>query len=130
MAWIAPRLWRVEPRRRARAFLLGLMGGEPLPETEHDFRMDVIVTPDEVIRTPAPRRPPGILWDHLADDKISAIHALRYLPYGTRQLNDDLARFILLGGSDGEPHFGPARLSRLTGSGLDGASVAAVRRIE
>ena len=28
--------------------------------------------------------------------------------YGTRQLHDDLARFIfLLGGSDGEPLFGP-----------------------
>lgn len=30
--------------------------------------------------------------------------------YGTRQLRDDLARFIfLLGGSDGEPLFGPPR---------------------
>jgi hypothetical protein len=30
--------------------------------------------------------------------------------YGTRQLHDDLARFIfLLGGSDGEPLFGPER---------------------
>jgi hypothetical protein len=30
--------------------------------------------------------------------------------YGTRQLRDDLARFIfLLGGSDGEPLFGPER---------------------
>ncbi len=30
--------------------------------------------------------------------------------YGTRQLRDDLARFIfLLGGNDGEPLFGPER---------------------
>jgi hypothetical protein len=30
--------------------------------------------------------------------------------YGTRQLRDDLARFIFpLGGSDGEPLFGPER---------------------
>ncbi|HEU5158174.1 MAG TPA: 5-formyltetrahydrofolate cyclo-ligase [Streptosporangiaceae bacterium] len=58
---------------------LQVVRGEPLPETGHDFRVDVIVTPDEVIRTPAPRRPPGILWDHLADDKISAIPVLRRL---------------------------------------------------
>lgn len=47
-----------------------------LPETEHDFRVDLVVTPDEVIRcAPAPR-PPGILWDHLAGDKIDAVPAL------------------------------------------------------
>jgi 5-formyltetrahydrofolate cyclo-ligase len=47
-----------------------------LPETDHDFRLDLIVTPDEVIRCPAHRRPPGILWDHLDQDKIDAIPAL------------------------------------------------------
>jgi 5-formyltetrahydrofolate cyclo-ligase len=41
--------------------------------------VDVIVTPDEVIRTPAPRRPPGILWDHLDQEKISAIPVLQRL---------------------------------------------------
>lgn len=50
-----------------------------LPETDHDFRLDLIVTPDEVIRCPPHRRPPGILWDHLDQDKIDAIPALAAL---------------------------------------------------
>jgi 5-formyltetrahydrofolate cyclo-ligase len=51
---------------------------DELPETDHDFRLDLIVTPDEVIRCPedARHRPPGILWDHLDPDKIAAIPAL------------------------------------------------------
>lgn len=52
---------------------------EELPETEHDFRVDRIVTRDEVIATPAPRRPPGILWDHLDEEKIAAIPVLQRL---------------------------------------------------
>ena len=38
-----------------------------LPMTDHDFSLDVIATPDEVIRTPASRRrtPHGILTAHL-----------------------------------------------------------------
>jgi 5-formyltetrahydrofolate cyclo-ligase len=50
---------------------------EPLPETEHDFRVDLIVTPDEVVRTPVRRRPRGILWDHLDEDRRAAIPVLR-----------------------------------------------------
>jgi 5-formyltetrahydrofolate cyclo-ligase len=50
---------------------------EDLPETEHDFRVDVIVTEDSVIRTRSRRRPPGILWDHLDDEKRAAIPVLR-----------------------------------------------------
>jgi 5-formyltetrahydrofolate cyclo-ligase len=49
---------------------------EPLPETDHDFRVDLIVTPDEVIDCQAPRRPLRILWDHLDHDKIAAIPVL------------------------------------------------------
>ena len=49
---------------------------EPLPETEHDFRVDVIVTPMSVVRTPRCRRPPGILWDHLDAEKRAAIPVL------------------------------------------------------
>ena len=49
---------------------------EELPETEHDFRVDLIVTPLGMIRTGARRRPPGILWDHLAREKIEAIPVL------------------------------------------------------
>jgi 5-formyltetrahydrofolate cyclo-ligase len=49
---------------------------EELPETEHDFRVDRVVTPDEVIEG-RPKRPPGILWSHLDEDKIAAIPVLR-----------------------------------------------------
>jgi 5-formyltetrahydrofolate cyclo-ligase len=49
---------------------------EELPETEHDFRVDLVVTPDETLRTPKPRRAPGILWDHLTPEKIAAIPVL------------------------------------------------------
>jgi 5-formyltetrahydrofolate cyclo-ligase len=49
---------------------------EPLPETDHDFRVDVIVTPTVAIRTPNRRRPPGIIWDHLDDEKRAAIPVL------------------------------------------------------
>lgn len=49
---------------------------EDLAETEHDFRVDVIVTPDSVLRTRRRRRPPGILWDHLDAEKRAAIPVL------------------------------------------------------
>jgi 5-formyltetrahydrofolate cyclo-ligase len=47
-----------------------------LPETDHDFRVDVVVTPDEVIRCGRRPRPRGVLWDHLDDEKIAAIPVL------------------------------------------------------
>jgi 5-formyltetrahydrofolate cyclo-ligase len=49
---------------------------EPLPETEHDFSVDLIVTPDEVIECGPSRRPSGLYWDHLTEDKIAAIPVL------------------------------------------------------
>jgi 5-formyltetrahydrofolate cyclo-ligase len=49
---------------------------EDLPETDHDFRVHRIVTPEGAIKTGARRRPPGILWDHLDEEKIAAIPAL------------------------------------------------------
>jgi 5-formyltetrahydrofolate cyclo-ligase len=49
---------------------------EDLPETEHDFRVDVFVTPDEIVRTGGRHRPRGILWEHLDQEKIAAIPAL------------------------------------------------------
>ena len=49
---------------------------DDLPENEHDFRVDLIVTPDEVIRTRRRRRPPGILWDQLDEEKRAAIPVL------------------------------------------------------
>ena len=47
-----------------------------LPETEHDFSVDLIVTPDEVIECGPPRRPRGLYWEHLTEDKIAAIPVL------------------------------------------------------
>jgi len=47
-----------------------------LPETEHDFRVDLIVTPDEVIRPGERRRSPGVIWEHLDDERIEAIPLL------------------------------------------------------
>lgn len=49
---------------------------DDLPETEHDFSVDVIVTPDEAIRCGNPRRPRGLLWDDLSAEKIAAIPVL------------------------------------------------------
>jgi 5-formyltetrahydrofolate cyclo-ligase len=49
---------------------------EDLPETEHDFRVDIVVTPTEVIRCARVPRPPGVLWDHLDADKVASIPAL------------------------------------------------------
>jgi 5-formyltetrahydrofolate cyclo-ligase len=58
-----------------------LLDGE-LPETAHDFRVDLVVTPDEVIRTGASSRPPGILWDHLDEEKIAEVPVLARLRAG------------------------------------------------
>jgi 5-formyltetrahydrofolate cyclo-ligase len=58
---------------------------EDLPETEHDFRVDMVVTPDEIFRIPRDgglRGPPGILWSHLDEAKISAVPALAELRNG------------------------------------------------
>ena len=49
---------------------------EDLPETAHDFRVDRIVTPTRVVVVGEPRRPPGVLWDHLDDAKIASIPVL------------------------------------------------------
>ncbi|MEO3818583.1 5-formyltetrahydrofolate cyclo-ligase [Plantactinospora sp. B24E8] len=52
----------------------------PLPESPHDFRVDLIVTPDEVIRCGSSRRPGGIYWDALDAGKIDAIPVLALNP--------------------------------------------------
>lgn len=46
---------------------------EPLPETEHDFRVDLIVTPEESIACGPSRRPQGLIWEHLSPEKIASI---------------------------------------------------------
>jgi 5-formyltetrahydrofolate cyclo-ligase len=53
---------------------------EALPETAHDFRLDLIVAGEEVIGCPRTRRPQGILWDHLDAAKLAAIPALAARP--------------------------------------------------
>ena len=52
---------------------------EDLPETAHDFRVDIIVTPTEVIRTKAKRKKGKIAGAELDDDQIAAIPALTAL---------------------------------------------------
>jgi 5-formyltetrahydrofolate cyclo-ligase len=47
-----------------------------LPEADHDVRVDLIVTPDDVIPCGPRRRPAGIIWAHLDEDKIASIPAL------------------------------------------------------
>lgn len=57
---------------------LQVVDGE-IPETEHDFRVDLIVTPHEVIECPPAPRPEGIIWEHLSQEKIAAIPVLTAL---------------------------------------------------
>lgn len=49
---------------------------EEIPETDHDFSVDLIVTPDEVIQCPNRRRPRGLIWNDLTPEKIEAIPVL------------------------------------------------------
>lgn len=49
---------------------------DDLPETQHDFSVDFIVTPDEVIACGPPRRPTGLVWADLPPEKIEAIPVL------------------------------------------------------
>ena len=49
---------------------------DDLPETEHDFSVDLIITPDEIIKCGPPRRPAGLIWEHLTPEKIAAIPTL------------------------------------------------------
>jgi 5-formyltetrahydrofolate cyclo-ligase len=49
---------------------------ESLPETGHDFSVDLIVTPDEVIECDSPRRPSGLVWEDLGREKITSIPVL------------------------------------------------------
>jgi 5-formyltetrahydrofolate cyclo-ligase len=50
---------------------------EDLPETDHDFRIDFVVIPDEVIPTGRKNgRPKGVLRDLLTEEKIAEIPIL------------------------------------------------------
>ena len=49
---------------------------DAVPDTEHDFSVDLIVTPDEVIECEPQRRPTGLYWNNLTAAKIAAIPVL------------------------------------------------------
>lgn len=54
---------------------------EPIPETTHDFHVDLIVTPTQVIQCSERKRPAGITWAEMPAAKIQQIPALaRRLP--------------------------------------------------
>ncbi|MDT6984721.1 5-formyltetrahydrofolate cyclo-ligase [Streptomyces lusitanus] len=48
----------------------------PIPTTEHDVGVDLIVTPEETITCANPHRPTGVDWSVLTAEKIAAIPAL------------------------------------------------------
>ena len=58
---------------------------QELPETDHDFRVDLIVTPDEVITCGPPRRPSGLHWEHLTPEKIDSIPVLAAMLHTVRR---------------------------------------------
>jgi 5-formyltetrahydrofolate cyclo-ligase len=49
---------------------------DDLPETRHDFSVDLIVTPTRTITCGPPRRPKGLFWEDLDDATISTIPIL------------------------------------------------------
>ena len=60
-----------------------IVGAGDIPLTDHDIRLDHIVTPERVIDCPASGRPPvGIRWDELTADKVAAIPVLGRLAAG------------------------------------------------
>ena len=50
---------------------------EDLPERDHDFRVDLVVTPRRVIRCDAAKRPTGLDWRLLRAEQFAAIPALQ-----------------------------------------------------
>lgn len=59
---------------------LQLLEEGEIPVTDHDVRLDLVVTPGRVVRTEVSRdRPPGIDWEELTEEKIRAIPLLQRL---------------------------------------------------
>jgi hypothetical protein len=52
---------------------------EDLPEAEHDFSVDLIVTPHDTITCGRPRRPTRLVRENLSEEKIAAIPVLQVL---------------------------------------------------
>jgi len=55
---------------------LQVINGE-LPEEEHDFHVDLILTPARVIRCESAKRPTGLDWKNMTPEKLAAIPVLR-----------------------------------------------------
>jgi 5-formyltetrahydrofolate cyclo-ligase len=56
-----------------------------VPVDEHDFMVDVIITPTKVIRTNRSRpQPSGILWDKVTPEMLDSMPILRELKDRTR----------------------------------------------
>jgi 5-formyltetrahydrofolate cyclo-ligase len=56
---------------------------EQLPETAHDFSVDLIVTPERRIQCGPARRRTGLLWEQLGASKIGTIPFLAEHPKHT-----------------------------------------------
>jgi 5-formyltetrahydrofolate cyclo-ligase len=53
---------------------------ERIDRKRHDFSVDIILIPDEILRCPPDReRPKGIYWKDLSKQKIEEIPALKKL---------------------------------------------------
>jgi 5-formyltetrahydrofolate cyclo-ligase len=57
-----------------------------IPTTAHDIHVDVIVTPERVVRCPRPKRwrLPELRWSELTDEKVAAIPLLTRMRRETR----------------------------------------------
>ena len=55
-----------------------------IPMTEHDIHVDIIVTPERVLRCPRPKSwtLPRLRWDDLTEEKIAAIPLLQRIRPG------------------------------------------------
>jgi len=60
---------------------LQVLGAGVVPTTAHDLHVDIVVTPERVLRCPRARtsRLPRLQWDQLTEDKIAAIPILQRL---------------------------------------------------
>ncbi len=76
---------------------------EALPVTPHDFFLDLIATPEEVIRPARRQQPKGVLPDHLSDEHRKGIPTLEELGLWNLQ---DVRR-----GPSGRRGSGPSRSS-------------------
>ncbi len=80
--WRAPPAWSIDDTVVATTVHeRQVVGAGRVPTTGHDIHVDVIVTPDEVIRCPRPRghRLPTLRWSELTDEKIASIPLLARL---------------------------------------------------